>query len=366
MSRAQLVHRSRVRTKTRYGDLHMTTTHRFTGFRSDEKTHQLRFASSLRRIISLVAVTGALVGINIDAATASTLNTWSPLASLGTARTLVGAAVLQNGNVLVVGGTSSTTSSGTPVTTAEIYNPSTNVWSATAAGAPTVSNPVVLTISNGDVLVAGGIAGTGSAASSTASAAIYNPTTNVWTATTNTMSTGVYGASAVVLENGSVMVIGGYNGLTSAPTAMSAVSIYTPSTNAWTTGNALPAGDQSAYGSAGMLSGGVVLYAGGASAPGAVTGVAELYDPTQNTWSAAGSLVTARSHAGLSVLADGSVILAGGENASGTAIANAELYNPATKTWTATASLSTARTGATIATLATGQGDRCWRHGRNR
>ena len=324
-------------------------------FHANAHTRGPRISLRFRHLIPILAMTGALIGVDVGPATASTLDTWSPLASLGTARTLAGAAVLQNGTVLVVGGTSSTTGTGTPVATAEVYNPSSNVWSATATGAPAVSDSVVLTLSNGDVLVAGGISGTGSSGNATAAASIYNPTTNVWAATGNSMPTGVYGAASVTLANGSVMVIGGYTGPTSAPTATTAVSVYTPSTNAWTTGDALPAGTQSAFGSAGVLSNGTVLYAGGFSAPGAVTGAAELFDPTQNTWSGVGSLITARSHAGMAVLADGAVLLAGGERADGTAIANAELYNPTTKVWTATSPLTTARTGATFSTLATGQ-----------
>ncbi|HUY06731.1 MAG TPA: kelch repeat-containing protein [Acidimicrobiales bacterium] len=236
----------------------------FTDDRSDLTARKTRLKCRLIRIVSLVSIIGTLIGVSFSNAKASTLNTWSPLASLATARTLAGAALLQNGSVLVVGGASTITTAGTPVSSAEIYNLATNVWSTTAAGAPSVSNAAVLALTNGEVLVAGGVSGSGTGASSTSSAETYNPTTNVWAPTANSMPTGVYGASAVPLANGTVMVAGGYTGLTSAPTATNAVSIYSPATDTWTTGDSLPVGDESAFGSAAILSNGNVIYAQGA------------------------------------------------------------------------------------------------------
>ena len=61
------------------------------------------------------------------------------------------------------------------------------------------------------------------------------------------------------------------------------------------------------------------------------------------TWTATGSLGTARYLHTATLLPNGKVLVAGGNNYSGI-LASAELYDRASGTWTATGSLATART----------------------
>src|ERR1035437_1411871 len=61
-----------------------------------------------------------------------------------------------------------------------------------------------------------------------------------------------------------------------------------------------------------------------------------------NTWSAAGSLTTARQNHTATLLPSGQVLVAGGYGNSGF-LASAERYDPATNSWNAAASLTTSR-----------------------
>ena len=102
-----------------------------------------------------------------------------------------------------------------------------------------------------------------------------------------------------------------------------------------------------------LLPSGQVLVAGGADTGGNALASAELYDPATNTWSAAGSLTTARNAHTATLLPSGQVLVAGGYN--GAALVSAERYDRATNTWSAAASLTTARYGHTATLLSSGQ-----------
>src|SRR5438094_3356024 len=76
--------------------------------------------------------------------------------------------------------------------------------------------------------------------------------------------------------------------------------------------------------------------------------------PASGTWTATGSLNTARAGHTATLLQNGMVLVAGGFDSTGFPFASAELYDPASRTWTVTGSLNTARYGHTATLLQNG------------
>jgi choline dehydrogenase-like flavoprotein len=107
-----------------------------------------------------------------------------------------------------------------------------------------------------------------------------------------------------------------------------------------------------------LLPNGQVLVAGGDGSSVRILSSAELYDPATGTWTNASSLTTNRAGHTATLLPNGTVLVAGGFNlinGCGNLLSSAELYNPATGTWTATGSLTTARDGHTATLLPNGK-----------
>ncbi len=130
-----------------------------------------------------------------------------------------------------------------------------------------------------------------------------------------------------------VLVAGGFD---STFNASASAELYDPASGTWTaTGNLNTA---RAFHTATLLPNGMVLVAGGHDgptfAPSDVLSSAELYDPASGTWTVTGSLNTARYLHTATLLPNGMVLVAGGITGFN-AFASAELYDPASGTWTA-------------------------------
>jgi Big-like domain-containing protein/Kelch motif protein/galactose oxidase-like protein len=260
---------------------------------------------------------------------------WLPAAQLATGRSGHTATLLANGKVLVVG-----------VDTAELYDPVTDTWSS-AGSLNTVSAPRTATLlANGKVLVVG----VNSALPTVTSSELYDAVANSWSPGGNLGVARVY-FSAALLPNGEVLVAGGCY----VTPACGATELYDPTTNTWSAAASLAEGRY--LFTMTSLQDGRVLAAGGHSVPTIHSNVAgaEVYDPVANTWSAAGTLATARFMHSAALLSDGRVLIAGGRGPGNPLVSSAEVYDPVANSWSTVASLSVTRGDFGVLTLPGGK-----------
>jgi trimeric autotransporter adhesin len=186
-------------------------------------------------------------------------------------------------------------------------------------------------LNNGMVLIAGGYNG-----NILASAELYDPASGTFTSTGSLNNARIY-HTATLLNNGMVLIVGGTD---NNGNILAGAELYNPATGTFTpTGSLSTARELHTA----TLKNGMVLIAGGTDNNGNILASAELYNPTTGTFTPTGSLNTTRIYHTATMLNNGMVLIAGGYDNSGDILASAELYNAATGTFTPTLSLSTAR-----------------------
>ena len=227
-------------------------------------------------------------------------------------------ATLKDGRVLVCGGRTTnvgTTPGAGVITSAEIYNPATNTWTATGSLNIARRSAVATLLNDGRVLITGGSdRASATSAQPMSSNEIYNPATGTFTLIGN-MTTQRASHSAVLLNDGTVFINGGSNGVgTAFPTKLA--EIYDPVANTFTAvGPSLF--PHLAQVGVKLRDGKVLLassYYNDTHTPegGNMTPDCEIYDPVTRTFKATGSLLMKRIDVGGQLLLDGTVLLSGG------------------------------------------------------
>ncbi|MCU0866706.1 MAG: hypothetical protein MUC36_23225 [Planctomycetes bacterium] len=260
-------------------------------------------------------------------------NLYTATGSMGTPRVLHAATRLADGRVMVAGGTSTlqpdvVAAISSTLSTVEIWNPATGLWSAGPSMAAARLAPALTRLSNNQVMVSGGVQvgfflGVPISAVSTTAVQRWNPATNTWTGGAN-MPQGRAGHhyNQVTLADGRVLMTGGVNvpSLLNATAAapINGADVYNPTTNTWLTVN-MP--NVRTLHSATRLADGRVVVAGGAQgtllAPVSIAAV-DVFNPASNTWSSAPALTGPRASHLAELMPDGTLVLFGGQGATTT------------------------------------------------
>jgi WD40 repeat protein len=225
-------------------------------------------------------------------------------------------------------------------------------------------------LAGGRVLIAGGLTDA-DANHPLSSAELYDPTTGKFSLT-GSMAIPRFQHTATLLQDGRVLVVGGYDsddftGTGDAPGPSGSIAAATPALPDPrrvgelydpATGTFSRTGSMSVdrYGdTATLLKDGRVLIVGGESLKSVDIASAELFDPKTNLFTATGSLSTSRTGHTATLLPDGRVLIAGGYSGTGLSLASAELYDPTTGKFSLTGSMSVVRTNHTATLLRDGR-----------
>lgn len=196
-------------------------------------------------------------------------------------------------------------------------------------------------LDDGRVLIVGGYT---SLDTDTARVEIFDPATNTFTQT-GSLHLPRHGHSATLLMDGRVLVIGGY----ALPQGwLSDAEIYDPETEQWATTQ--PLFPHGVCHSATLLADGRVLVMAGSirsGHPGSDDRV-EIFNPNTNRWQKAAYHEHTEACQTATRLEDGRVLIAGG-------LADPTIYDPATNTWKSAGKLNTPRSQAQAVLLQSGR-----------
>ncbi|HTV60668.1 MAG TPA: kelch repeat-containing protein [Verrucomicrobiae bacterium] len=253
--------------------------------------------------------------------------TFSLTSSMNNAQIDHTATLLNSGQVLIAGGHYINPEGGGGYSDSELYDPSAKTFTVTGSMVTPRMSPTATLLNDGTVLIAGG---TDSEGNYIASAEIFDPTTGLFTTAANFNTPRLYN-TATLLNGGTVLFAGGnYYSLTSPDPILATTEIYDPVAKAFAFGPSLAIA-RSGH-TATLLNNESVLVVGGqvpATIDGQTTttdsGTGELFVPSTQTFTGAGSLQFPRSDHTATLLNDGTVLVVGGEGLDGV-VGPAELY----------------------------------------
>ncbi len=304
---------------------------------------------------------------------------WKEAASLPSPRDRFALAVLRDGRALVAGGT---TSQGAEIgprsySSTYLFDPNARSWSRSGLLNTARSDPAGAVLADGRVLVAGGYYAdlpTNPPLRMLDSSELFDHATGQWSRT-GSLLVARYGASAVTLADGRVLIVGGWPSVENGPAPLygplppplASAEVYDPETGRWSQAGELDLARTNFVLVA--LADGGALVAGGTvwlEPPGYArepTSRTERFDPNTSIWSPTGDMATAAADRTGIRLPDGQVLVAGGDFTVHEAdvdfplpglTADAELFDPEADVWEATTPMPRSRSRASAILLEDG------------
>ncbi|HEX4474174.1 MAG TPA: kelch repeat-containing protein, partial [Polyangiaceae bacterium] len=272
--------------------------------------------------------------------------TWTSTSNMMTmARRAHTATLLADGTVLVAGGEHPTGTNTTYLKSVDLFDPTTNTFAATGAMTVVRSHHAAVSLSDGTVLVAGGLNTTGALASSE----VFDPKAGTWKAL-GPLKAARADTQAVLLSSGQVLVAGGMDPAQQNPILNSAEH-FDPTLGTWTltttmqfrrTGHFLTT----------LPTGQAVAIGGLEVTATADTSSSESYDAAKNAWTLGPSMTNSRHYLAGATFPDGDILVAGGfDEANVKTLASAELLAKGASAWASAGTLATATAHHTLTAL---------------
>lgn len=245
---------------------------------------------------------------------------WEIIDSTNFARQDHASVVMNDGNIMVTGGLTGYSSFYTR--SVEIYSSSTNTWQFTDSMNAARGEHGIALLQGSNVLAIGGF--------ELKSCEKYNTNTGTWSFIDSLKKVRIHGFTTTVLENGMVLITGGwyFNGIEDE--YIKECELYDPTNNEWNIVDSLSVGRL--YHSATLLKDGRVLVIGGLT-PNRMLKSCEIFDPLTQQWSLTDSLSIERGNHSALLLPDGKVLVTGGGNLDSLYIYTCELFDPVTENW---------------------------------
>jgi N-acetylneuraminic acid mutarotase len=185
---------------------------------------------------------------------------------------------------------------------------------------------------NGKIYAIGGFNGSGQ---STNLVEVYNPNTDTWASASPIPAANNHGSAAVAA--GKLYIFGGLS---------AAAFVYNEANDSWSAVASMnfQHGQTAAVG---VLNDKIYVAGGGGATDSTSVSALEVYDPIANTWTTLVPMPTARNHTGGAFI-NGKFYVVGGRPNGANAL---EVYDPQTNTWATLLPMPTARSGIAVAAV---------------
>lgn len=251
-----------------------------------------------------IYVIGGSRGINVGYDNNEEYNlitdTWTTKTAMPTPRGVFAIAVFQNKVYCIGGSIRGGTGFNELTNVNEVYNPATDTWE-TKAPMPMLKSSFLANVVDGKIYIIGGL--TQSAPNATLYPSnetfVYDPLLDSWT-TKASIPTPVYSYASSVVDNKVYVISGNHYGYTDLN------QIYDPTTDTWSYGAPIPIAVQSASAGAttGITASKAIYVVGGFVGFVSPVNLTQVYFPENDTWSSGAAMSTARYGLGVAVVND--------------------------------------------------------------